>query len=70
MASELGAALASAAMHIKKVAGVVFGAAFEAGASSAILNQISVLKLIKKIAKTYHVSLHHHHDNSKQEIKT
>ena len=47
MASELRAALASAVMHIKKVAGVVFGAAFKAGVSSAMLSKKSVLKLIK-----------------------
>ena len=51
MASELRAALASAVMHIKKVAGVVFRAAFKAGVSSAILSKKSVLKIIKKSQK-------------------
>jgi hypothetical protein len=36
----------------KKVAGVVFEAAFEAGVSSTILSKKSVLKLIKKNRKT------------------
>jgi sulfite exporter TauE/SafE len=51
VSSELRAALASAVMHIKKVAGVVFGTAFKAGVSSAILSKKSVLKLIKKSQK-------------------
>jgi glucan phosphoethanolaminetransferase (alkaline phosphatase superfamily) len=56
VASELRAALASAVMHIKKVAGVVFGAVFKAGVSSAILSKKSVLKQIKESQKNIMLS--------------
>ncbi len=50
--SGVGVRVGSDATDVyKKVAGAVFGAAFKAGVSSAILSKKPVLKLIKKSQK-------------------